>query len=75
MAESPEHGLELIEEIDLPGYHLLPATRADLLRRLDRRDEAAVAYIEALSLEMNEADRAFLEKRLAEVVDSANSRS
>ena len=66
MAEGPEHGLELIEEIDLPGYHLLPATRADLLRRLDRRDEAAVAYTEALSLEMNEADRAFLERRLAE---------
>ena len=75
MAEGPEHGLELIEEIDLPGYHLLPATRADLLRRLDRRDEAAVAYTEALALEMNAADRAFLEKRLAEVVSSASSRS
>jgi len=67
MAEGPEHGLKLIEAIELPGYHLLPATRADLLRRLDRLDEAAVAYAEALELEMNAADRAYLERRLDEV--------
>jgi len=67
MAEGPEHGLELIETIELPGYHLLPATRADLLRRLDRREEAAAAYAEALALEMNAADRAYLERRLDEV--------
>lgn len=54
-----------------PGYHLPPATRADLFRRLDRREEAASAYAEALALEMNTADRAFLERRLAEVVVSA----
>ncbi len=53
--------------IELPSYHLLHAARADLLRRLERRDAAAAAYREALALEMNAADRAFLEGRLAEV--------
>jgi RNA polymerase sigma-70 factor (ECF subfamily) len=70
MAEGPERGLELLEGIELPGYHLLPAARADLLRRLDRLPEAAEAYREALALEMNTADRAFLENRLSEVVGS-----
>jgi RNA polymerase sigma-70 factor, ECF subfamily len=68
MAEGPERGLDLIERIHLPDYHLLHATRADLLRRLDRRPEAADAYRAALALEMNAADRAFLEGRLAEVM-------
>jgi RNA polymerase sigma-70 factor (ECF subfamily) len=67
MAHGPELGLELVEQIDLPGYHLLHAARADLLRRLDRRAEAADAYRAALALEMNTADRTFLERRLAEV--------
>jgi RNA polymerase sigma-70 factor, ECF subfamily len=67
MAHGPEFGLELVERIDLPEYHLLHATRADLLRRLDRRPEAAEAYRAALALEMNAADRAFLEQRLADV--------
>jgi RNA polymerase sigma-70 factor (ECF subfamily) len=67
MAHGPERGLELVERIDLPAYHLLHATRADLLRRLDRRAEAADAYRAALALEMNAADRTFLERRLAEV--------
>jgi RNA polymerase sigma-70 factor (ECF subfamily) len=70
MAEGPERGLELLEGIELPGYHLLPAARADLLRRLDRLPEAAEAYREALALEMNTADRTFLENRLSEVVGS-----
>ena len=70
MADGPERGLELIERIDLPEYHLLHAARADFLRRLDRNDEAAAAYREALALEMNAADRTFLERRLAEVVGS-----
>jgi len=68
MAEGPERGLALMAEIELPGYHLLPAVRADLLRRLDRLDEAAEAYREALALEMNAGDRAFLEGRLGEVL-------
>lgn len=70
MAEGPERGLTLLAGIELPGYHLLPAARADLLRRLERRSEAAAAYREALGLEMNAGDRAFLERRLSEVVGS-----
>ena len=68
MAEGPERGLELIAGIEgLDGYHLLHSARADLLRRLGRREEAADAYRAALALEMNAADRTFLERRLVEV--------
>ena len=52
MADGPAAGLALVDALDasgrLAGYHLLPATRADLLRRLDRRAEAAAAYRAAL---------------------------
>ena len=67
MADGPERGLELVARIDLPDYHLLHAARADFLRQLHRSEEAAAAYREALALEMNAADRAFLERRLADV--------
>lgn len=67
MAEGCEKGLALIEALTLPGYHLLPAARADLLRRLGRRRESAAAYREALTLVGNDAERKFLERRLAEV--------
>lgn len=67
MADGFEKGLALIDQIELPHYHLLPAARADLLRRLKRPSEAAVAYRKALSLVTNEAERRFLERRLAEV--------
>jgi RNA polymerase sigma-70 factor, ECF subfamily len=70
MAEGPERGLELIAELEgglLERYHLLHATRADLLRRLDRSDEAADAYRRARELTENPAERAFLERRLAEL--------
>ena len=71
MADGPEAGLRLIDCLTaretLPGYHLLPAARADLLRRLGRREEAAEAYRAALVLVSNDADRRFLEQRLAEV--------
>ena len=70
MADGPECGLELVERIDLPEYHLLHAAKADLLRRLDRLPEAADAYRAALALEMNAADRTFLERRLSEVLAS-----
>jgi RNA polymerase sigma-70 factor, ECF subfamily len=70
MAHGPEHGLALIERIDLPEYHLLHAAKADFLRRLERKPEAAEAYRAALALEMNSADRSFLEQRLAEVLAS-----
>lgn len=67
MARGPEAGLALLDEVDLTGYHLLPATRADLLRRLDRREEAAAAYREAISLAVTEAERRYLARRLSEV--------
>jgi RNA polymerase sigma-70 factor (ECF subfamily) len=67
MSEGPERGLELLAGLELPGYHLFHATRGDLLRRLDRRAEAAAAYRDALACEMNRSDRAFLERRLHEV--------
>jgi RNA polymerase sigma-70 factor (ECF subfamily) len=70
MAHGPEFGLELLERVDLPAYHLFHAARGDFLRRLDRNEEAAAAYREALALEMNAADRVFLERRLGEVVAS-----
>ena len=63
-----EDGLALVERLDeLDGYHLLHAARADLLRRLDRRDEAAAAYRRALELTANEAESRYLERRLLEV--------
>ncbi|KUL47137.1 RNA polymerase subunit sigma-24 [Streptomyces regalis] len=70
VAEGTDAGLALIAELedegDLAGYHLLPATCADLLRRGGRMDEAAEAYRRALELVENDAERRFLEKRLAE---------
>ncbi|HWD82973.1 MAG TPA: RNA polymerase sigma factor [Kribbella sp.] len=71
MAEGPAVGLRLVDELaaaELTGYHLLPATRADFLRRLDRRTEAAEAYREALALATTEAERLYLEKRLADAL-------
>ena len=51
----------------LPGYHLLPAARADLLRRLGRAAEAAQAYRRALALASNPAEQRFLARRLTGV--------
>ena len=69
MADGPERGLPLIDALapDLQGYHLFHAARADLLRRLARSDEAAEAYSRALALVSNPTERAYLERRLAEV--------
>ncbi|MFI0480433.1 RNA polymerase sigma factor [Actinomadura sp. 9N215] len=66
MADGPEAGLPLVEALadDLAGYHLLPATRADLLRRLGRTAEAAAAYEEALALARTTPDRRYLTTRL-----------
>ncbi|MEU0032796.1 MULTISPECIES: RNA polymerase sigma factor [unclassified Streptomyces] len=70
MAEGPAAGLALVAELErtgeLDGYHLLAATRADLLRRTGRTAEAAEAYARALELVENAAERRFLERRLAE---------
>ncbi|GAA1616180.1 MULTISPECIES: RNA polymerase sigma factor [Kribbella] len=70
MADGPAVGLRLVEELaagPLTGYHLLPATRADFLRRLNRPAEAATAYREALDLAATDAERLYLQKRLKEV--------
>jgi RNA polymerase sigma-70 factor (ECF subfamily) len=70
MAGSPADGLAIIDSLaqsrSLPDYHLLPAVRADLLRRLHRFDEAAVYYREALSLARTDSERRFLQRRLQE---------
>jgi RNA polymerase sigma-70 factor (ECF subfamily) len=67
MARGPAHGLAWIERIaargELADYHLLHAARADLLRRLDRRAEAAAAYDAALARVRNPAERRYLERR------------
>ena len=79
MVDGPEAALEVVALLAtddrLAGYHYLPAVRADLLRRLDRRTEAAAEYRAALELVDNEAEREFLENRLAEVVESGSGRS
>ena len=68
MAEGPEAGLSLTDTIgELETYHLFHATRADLLRRLERHAEAAAAYRRALELATNPVERAFLKRRLAQV--------
>jgi len=70
MVRGPEAGLaeigSLARDGRLDGYHYLPAVRADLLRRLGRRDEAATAYQAAIDLVDNEAEQQFLAARLAE---------
>jgi RNA polymerase sigma-70 factor (ECF subfamily) len=71
MADGPAAGLAEIGELERDGrlasYRYLPAAKADLLRRLGRRAEAASAYQAALALAGNEAERDFLTRRLAEV--------
>ncbi|MEL7209065.1 MAG: DUF6596 domain-containing protein, partial [Actinomycetota bacterium] len=71
MAVGPEAGLAAIDELadsgHLDQYRYLHAARADLLRRLGRRDEAMAEYRQALELGGNEAEREFLEQRLAEL--------
>jgi len=62
--EGPSAGLRLVESIDLDGYYLYHAIRADLLRRLDRRAEAADAYRAAIARPASQAELAFLRQRL-----------
>ena len=75
MAEGPAAGLELVDKLersgDLAGYHLLSATRADLLRRLGRHAEAADAYRTALELATTDAQRHYLIRRLDETAHDA----
>ncbi len=71
MVEGPRPALALIDELsatgELDGYHLLHATRADLLRRLGMSKDAAVSYRSALALVSNESERRFLKRRLREM--------
>ncbi|MCU1467077.1 MAG: polymerase ECF-subfamily sigma factor [Actinomycetia bacterium] len=75
MADGPDAGLRLVDALDrsgaLTGYHLLPATRADLLRRLGRSTEAATAYRAALARASSatEAEQRYLSRRLAQCVE------
>jgi RNA polymerase sigma-70 factor (ECF subfamily) len=66
MAEGPAAGLALLDGLPLDEYHLYHAARADLLRREGRTDESRLAYERARTLATNDAERAFLERRLAE---------
>jgi RNA polymerase sigma-70 factor (ECF subfamily) len=59
--QGPAAALALVDELDLDGYHLVHAVRADLLRRLGRHAEAAAAYDHAIARTANAAERAFLE--------------
>jgi RNA polymerase sigma-70 factor (ECF subfamily) len=64
-AEGPAAGLALLDTLELDGYRYLHAARAELLRRLERRDEARAAYLRALELAPDGAERRHLERRLA----------
>ena len=78
MARSLEEGLALLDELEkreeLGEFHLLPAARADLLRRLGRISEAADAYRRALTLATNDIERRFLQRRLAEIENPRDAR-
>jgi RNA polymerase sigma-70 factor (ECF subfamily) len=65
--DGPDAGLELVDRLALDGYQYFHSTRADLLRRLERADEARVEYERALELAHTEPERRFLERRLADV--------
>src|SRR5204862_828628 len=69
MAEAGEveAALAPVDRLELDGYHYLHATRAELLRRLDRVEDARAAYDRALGLVHSDAERRFLEQRLAEL--------
>ncbi len=71
MVDGPERALQLVDSIGkrgaLNGYHMLPAVRGDLLRRMGREDEAAAAYRQALKSVDLEPERRFLAARLAEL--------
>jgi RNA polymerase sigma-70 factor (ECF subfamily) len=70
MGERLDRGLHLVEQLEAAGelssYHLLPAAKADILRRLGRFAEAAAAYERALGLVTQDAERRYLERRLRE---------
>jgi RNA polymerase sigma-70 factor (ECF subfamily) len=65
-AEGAEAGLFLVDRLDLDGYQYFHSTRADLLRRLGRSDEARTEYERALELADSEPERRFLQRRASE---------
>jgi len=69
MAEGPEAGLELMEPLEerLDGYYLFHSAQADLLRRVERRDEALAAYRRAIELAPSDGERRFLSRRVEEL--------
>ena len=69
MRDGPAAGLALVDALmrDLEGYHLAHAARADLCRRLGRKQEAIAAYGKALALSRQGPERRFLERRIAEL--------
>ncbi|MBJ7453120.1 MAG: RNA polymerase sigma factor, partial [Blastococcus sp.] len=69
----PAVGLQIVDGLDLPRHHLLPAVRADLLRRLCRTAEAVDAYDAALALAGNDRERTFLRRRRDELSPSPRS--
>jgi RNA polymerase sigma-70 factor, ECF subfamily len=75
MADGPAAGLAIVEELERSGalenYRLLPATRADLLRRLGRNAEAATSYRQALEMAGTDAERRFLARRLEETAGNS----
>jgi RNA polymerase sigma-70 factor (ECF subfamily) len=64
-----EAALAIADGLDLGGYHYLHSTRAELLRRLDRPEEARAAYDRALELVRSDAERRFLEQRRTELAE------
>lgn len=79
MSEGVHEGLALIDEANagkkLENYYLFHASRAELLRRLNRFDEATTAYNRALSLTTNKIEQQYLRKRLGEVTKTNGNRS
>jgi RNA polymerase sigma-70 factor (ECF subfamily) len=73
--DGPAAGLAALAGVDLPRSHLLPAVRADLLRRLGRAGEAVAAYDEALARTGNTAERTFLQRRRAELAQATPTAS
>lgn len=74
MVDGPEEGLRRLDVLEregaLAGYHLLPAARADLLRRAGKPDAAAAAYRTAIAMTANEGEKAYLKRRLTELARS-----
>jgi RNA polymerase sigma-70 factor (ECF subfamily) len=74
-ADGPEAALAIVDGLDLDGYQYFHSTRADLLRRLGRTDEARAAFERALELARAEPERRFLQRRIEEAGGTPRSAS